>query len=252
MGQKDCGMSLIKKPCMKYPFNCNRCQTKLKNDGKIWRASVPSVSGYWIELEGFSADLEYDQSYQYASGVENSSWSGNQDVFPDRPPEFVANTEGYKACFSGVRYERASQVSTSAAAKAAYELGTMDSWDSLGPQRSRLALNVNHYYGDGWRAILTMEVLGLYEATGQTGAAIPVVMTFGALYRSNMTSCFIAGSERFTLASVGLDILVYPDPYPLSWIDASSGVVVGVGEDVSAIANLQVPEYIDFTHVDIS
>lgn len=249
MGQKDCGLSLIKKPCVKYPFSCNRCQTKLKNGGKVWRATVPSVNGYWIQLDEFSTDLEYDQSYQYASDVDNSSWSGNEDVFPDRPPEFVANAEGYKPCFSGVRYEIASQVSTSSEAKADYLAGTMESWDTLGPARSRLALNVNHYYGDGWRAILTMEVLGFYEGLlGQTGQTGRVVMSFGALYRSSMTNCFITGSERFTLASVGFNILVYPAPYPVSWL--AGGFTDG--DDVSAIANSQVPGYINFTHVDIN
>jgi hypothetical protein len=245
----NCAMSVIKKPCPKDPFSCNRCQTKLKNGGKVWRATVPGVSGHWVVLDGFSTNLEYDQSYQYASEVDNSSWSGNEDVFPDRPPEFVANAVGYKPCYSGVRYASATQVSTSAAAKADYLTGTLESWDALGPARSRLALNVNHYYGDGWRAVLTMEVLGFYQGLlGQTGNDGRVVLSFGALYRSSMSNCFITGSERFTLASAGFDILVYPAPYPSSWVEGG----FTPGSDVSAIAHLQVPEYIDFTHVDIS
>ncbi|MEQ8636778.1 hypothetical protein [Gimesia maris] len=42
MGQKDCGLSLIKKPCVRKRFPCSRCGAKIVNAGLAWEASVPT------------------------------------------------------------------------------------------------------------------------------------------------------------------------------------------------------------------
>ncbi|WP_417390209.1 hypothetical protein [Gimesia sp.] len=41
MVQKDCGLSLIKKPCPRKRFPCSRCGAKIVNSGLQWEISIP-------------------------------------------------------------------------------------------------------------------------------------------------------------------------------------------------------------------
>lgn len=223
MGQKDCGLSLIKKPCVKYPFNCNRCQTKLKNGGKVWRATVPSVNGYYIVLSGFSTNLTYDVSAElnvhYNNldyGEDGLHYQGEQPIFSARPPEFVANAEGYKPCFSGLSENPSSSVTTSAAAIADFNAALINSssgtWDGQGgPGDSAWAMNIAHYYGEGWRVLFSVKVLGYHETLRDVfGNDGTVQFIFGAVYKSSVNRCFIDEDTRFNRTSVGFNIVDNP------------------------------------------
>lgn len=272
MGQKDCGLSLIKKPCVKYPFNCNRCQTKLKNGGKVWRATVPDVSGYYIELSGFSLNLEYDNSAELNAhynnldyGSDGLNYQGEQSIFPDRPPEFVANAEGYKPCFSGLSENPSGRVTTSPTAIADFDAAAVassfDTWeDHGGNSLSGWAMNVAHYYGEGWRVLFSATVLGRHDTLstlfGFTGVALYV---FSSVYKSSVNRCFIDENTRFSRTSVGFNILSYALP-TFSYLDDITDPTTpegnpfaypDYGNDIAAVAEEQVPAYIDLRHVNI-
>ena len=50
MGQKDCGLSLIKKPCVRKRFPCSRCGAKIVNGNLAWEISVPKYKK-WYYME---------------------------------------------------------------------------------------------------------------------------------------------------------------------------------------------------------
>lgn len=264
VSQCRCNMSVLKKQCPRTLFNCNRCQTKLKNAGKVWRASIPAVSGYYIESSTFTVDLEYDQSYQLKTnlnnldyGPSNNEYQGEQSAFPDRPDDFVANAEGFKPCYSGAIELFTSKISTSSAAKAEFDNAISGSappytWDELGPPHSDYAINVAHYYGEGWRVIYSVKVLGFHQQLRDVfsgGSDGLVYFSFGGVYKSDMSRCFLDEYERFERTSVGFDILDYLDATDSELEDITSGVVAYYGNDIAAVAEEQLPEHIDMKHV---
>ncbi len=62
MGQKNCALSLIKKPCPRGVFDCRRCLTKMKNAGKAWKVwlDTPSVLGGRGQIPAFETKLYWD------------------------------------------------------------------------------------------------------------------------------------------------------------------------------------------------
>ena len=265
----NCVMSVLRKQCPRQPFNCNRCQAKLKNAGKVWRAKAPSFSGYYIESGGFTVDLEYDNSAQLNSFVNNTDYGstglvyqGEKSAFPDRPDDYEAGEEGYKPCFSGTSEELSDNITTSDAAitdfNTAFAESSQLTWEDDGPQHSAFAINVAHYYGEGWRVILTVRVLGYHDTLRtQLGRAGDVVFMFGGVYKSSMNKCFLNENERFSRSSVGFNIAHdtnYDDSY-LTWLaedNTDPAFDPSYGNDIAAVAHLQLPDYIDMRHVDIN
>jgi hypothetical protein len=48
MGQKDCAFSLIKKPCPRSKFPCNRCGAKIVNAGLQWEVTIPLYKKWYF------------------------------------------------------------------------------------------------------------------------------------------------------------------------------------------------------------
>ncbi|WP_291167600.1 hypothetical protein [Gimesia sp.] len=51
MGQTDCAMSLMKKPCPRLRFPCNRCGAKIVNAGLQWEIDIPLYKK-WYYMDG--------------------------------------------------------------------------------------------------------------------------------------------------------------------------------------------------------
>ena len=51
MRQTDCAMSLIKKPCKRLKFPCNRCGAKIVNAGLQWQVEIPLYKK-WYFMDG--------------------------------------------------------------------------------------------------------------------------------------------------------------------------------------------------------
>ena len=77
MANKDCSMSLAKKPCPRKKFKCRRCSTMMRNAGLVWNLVIPTyIGGQFMNsetLERFPVAtpteriLEYDVYVNYAS-----------------------------------------------------------------------------------------------------------------------------------------------------------------------------------------
>ncbi|MFH1302323.1 MAG: hypothetical protein ABIK07_14780 [Planctomycetota bacterium] len=52
MGQKDCSFSILKKPCPRSKFPCNRCGAKIVNAGLQWEVTIPLYKK-WYFMDAF-------------------------------------------------------------------------------------------------------------------------------------------------------------------------------------------------------